>query len=236
MKTLRRLVFLGAAALLQAGCGLPDTYFLQPPSPGILAPGNGWFEFSNPIHDANHDINATFLGNELYYKFYADSTVDKNAYDPNNPSDASVQLLAKGFFPVCLSTDQSPNRSVPLIAIDSILAAAGSTVVVNVQPAFASTLTNYVLETDPPAEIRRKAPEPLIPSDYKTFQDNQKSPPHNFAINDPDIGLTLYNQMNLSGLTYVVMYAISYGETIGNQTPVRSSAIYLGYLSFTFFP
>jgi hypothetical protein len=234
MKTFRCFL-LACAVVFQAGCGLPDTYYLQPPSPVALAPGPGYFQFTNPKHDTDSDINATFLGNELFYKFYPSNAVDTNAYDSANPSDASVQLLAKGFFPVCLSSDQSPNRSVPLIEIDSGVAAAGSTTVtVNIQPTSASTATNYVLEADAPVEIRRKAVQDNLVN-YKTFQDNNTLPPDNYAPNDSDIGQPLYQSFGASGI-FIAMYAISYGEIIGNQTPVRSAAVYLGYLNFTFIP
>jgi hypothetical protein len=232
MKTLLRLLLLGAV-LLEVGCGLPDTYYLAPPSVTTLATGTSpQFQFSNPIHDLNHDINVTFTGNEMYYKFYANiSDIDSNAYDSTNASDAASQLTAKGFFPVCLSTDQVSSRTVPVVPIDFSTAASSSTVTVTVRPQYEST---YQLNTNTAVNIRRDVAQSANPTQCKTFERNYFVS-NNYAAGgaDADVSAALYSAMQLSGNTHIAMYAMSYG-VIGSSTPSRSIPVYLGYISFTF--
>jgi hypothetical protein len=234
MKKLRWLLLLGAV-MLEVGCGLPDVFFLQPPAVVTLAPGPGFFEFTNPGHDPKvNDINVNFTGVELYYKLYADPTqIELNAYDQSNPSDPSVQLSAKGFFPICLSTDHPANRTDPVIPIGTSLALAGSDVkiYINNPPATADS-SYYVLVSGLNVImgiIRRNIPDPIQTTNYKTFQQNQ------FTLTDPsyvstdgDVSLIF---SSLQSSIYIAMYAISFGYT-GTSTPSRSAAVYLGYLPY----
>jgi len=231
MKTFLRLTLLGIV-LFGTGCGLPDTYFLQQPTVVTLAPGPGYYQFSNPIHDPNHDINVNFTGDELYYKFYANiSDIEANAYDPSNTSDPSVQLTAKGFFPICLGTDIPSTRTDPVIAIGTGLAQAGSTVTVTISVSLTST---YVVTSGPSGEVRRDIPDPYLSgTTYKTFLVNFYSPSHNnYILGSEDI-------TNITTVTastaYLAMYAISFGYT-GTSTPERSVPTYLGYLALNPFP
>jgi hypothetical protein len=231
MKSLPRFLLLGAV-MLQVGCGLPDTFFLQAPTVVTLATGtSNNFVFSNPIHDFNHDINVSFTGNELYYKFYADLNIDQNAYDSTNPNDPSVQLAAKGFFPLRLSTDTSSNQADPQIAIGTGLAQAGSTVTVTINGAIPASHSTYVITSGPTVEVRRNALDPNNFPYYKTFLDNNASPPSNY-VPGSDVDVT----SAITGpVAYVAMYAISFGYT-GTSTPQRSVPVYLGYVSITPFP
>jgi len=227
MKTFLRLTLLGIV-LFETGCGLPDTYYLQPPSVVTLAPGPGYYQFSNPIHDPNHDINVNFTGDELYYKFYANiSDIEVSAYDPSNTSDPSVQLTAKGFWPVCLGTDSPPTRTDPVIAIGTSLAQAGSTVTVMLLMNGASS---YSIPSGPNGEVRRDVQNPLQPTIYKDFQTNAHVA-GNYVLGDVDMTAALIG----SSIVYIAMYALSFGYT-GTSTPQRSVPVYLGYLQFTPFP
>jgi len=224
MRKLRILLLLGAV-LLEAGCGLPDTYFIGAPTAGIVTPGVS-LQFYN--HDPSHDINVNFVGVEVYYKFYAASVdIEGTAYDSSNPVDASAQLLAKGFHAVCPTTGY-PNVTDPLIP------AGGNSILVRIAPSSsASTDSNYSIDGGATVEIRRNTSTTDL-SAFKTFQDHNTLP-GNFASTDADIGLALYNAMFASGQIYMAFYAISYGQVIGTKTPVRSAATYLGYLLFTFY-
>lgn len=227
MKTFRRLTLLGIA-LLETGCGLPDTYYLQPPTVVTLAPGPGYYQFSNPIHDPNHDINVNFTGDELYYKFYVNiSDIEVSAYDPSNTSDPSVQLTAKGFWPVCLSTDSPPTRTDPVIAIGASLAQAGSTVTVMLL--MSSAPSSFSIPSGPNGEVRRDVQNLLLPTTYKTFETNPNLS-GNYILGDADMTTTLLG----ASTVYVAMYALSFGYT-GTSTPQRSVPVYLGYLQFTSF-
>jgi len=241
MRTLRILPLLGAV-LLEAGCGLPDTYLLYPPGVVTLAqPGNNSFTFSNPIHDLNHDINVNFKGNELYYKIYGNNAVELNAYDVNSPTDPSVQLTNKGFYPVTLSTDSVGTRTDPVIVVDSTLAALGSQVTVTINKDISSTgFSNFKLATNPEIEIRRSVPYQSQPTIYKVFQQNllataQPDPSYQSTPSvDPDFA-SAYATLVATPATviYIAWYAMSFGYTTAG-TPVRSTAVYLGYMSIPY--
>jgi len=222
MKTMRLLVLLGAV-LLETGCGLPDTYFLQAPTVVTLAPGGapGQFIFSNPTHDAFHDINVNFTGDELYYKFYSNiSLIEQNAYDSTNTQDPSVQLTAKGFFPIVAAADTVPNRLDPVIPIGG-----ATTVTVTIATSGPSTYT----PSAGTGEIRRDIPNSASdPTRYKDFT----TVLGNYIIGDADVA-----SMNFAGglTVYVAMYALSFGYT-GASTPQRSVPTYLGYIMITPFP
>jgi len=226
MKTTRFLVLLGMI-MLEVGCGLPDTYYLQPPTVVTLAPnlGQGQFIFSNPTHDLNSDINVNFTGDELYYKFYSNIiNIEQNAYDSTNTSDPSVQLLAKGFFPIVAGTDSPPNRLDPVIPIGG-----ATTVTVTI-------VTNGISTYAPAAgngEIRRDIQSIDSPTQYKDFQTNTTSPSHdNYISTDADVASMPFS----GGLpVYVAMYALSFGYT-GASTPQRSVPTYLGYIQISVFP
>jgi hypothetical protein len=225
MKTTRFLVLLGMI-MLEVGCGLPDTYYLQPPTVVTLAPnlGQGQFIFSNPTHDLNSDINVNFTGDELYYKFYSNIiNIEQNAYDSTNTSDPSVQLLAKGFFPIVAGTDSPPNRLDPVIPIGG-----ASTVTVTIVTNGAST---YSSPSGPTGEIRRDIANVTYSTIYKDFETNASSI-NNYIVTDADVASMPFS----GGLpVYVAMYALSFGYT-GASTPQRSVPTYLGYIQISVFP
>jgi hypothetical protein len=223
MKTARLLLLLGVV-MLEAGCGLPDTFFLQAPTVVTLAPGGapGQFVFSNPVHDLNHDINVNFTGDELYYKFYTNiSLIEQNAYDSTNTSDPSVQLTAKGFFPLVAGTDSVPNRSDPVIPIGG-----STTVTITLVTNAAST---YSILSGPSGEIRRDIASVSSPTTYKDFETGLTSP-SNYVAGDADVASVFG-----SSIVYVAIYALSYGFT-GASTPQRSVPTYLGSVQITPFP
>ena len=237
MRKLRILLLLGTV-LLEAGCGLPDTYFLQPPV--VVTQVNtttNYFSFNNPIHDLNHDINVNFKGDELYYKLYGDTAIDVNAVDPASPTDPSVQLANKGFYPITLATDSVGTRIDPVIAINSALAAAGSsvTVTINSDITFGGN-SNFVLATNPAAEIRRGVVDLYTGNTYKVFQQNPLTLPADKSYQSTDADFAAaYATLQANGLNvmYVAWYVMSFGYTTSG-TPVRSTAAYLGYMSMPY--
>jgi hypothetical protein len=176
----------------------------------------------------NHDINVTFTGNELYYKFYANiSDITGNDYDSSNTSDPSVQLTAKGFFPLVAGTDSVPNRLDPVIPIGTSLAAAGSIVTVTL---VTNGISTYSIPSGPGGEVRRDVASVSSPTQYKDFQTDLTSP-SNYVFSDADVA----SMPMTGGSVYVAMYALSFGYT-GASTPQRSVPTYLGYIPITPFP
>jgi hypothetical protein len=227
---------------LLGGCGLPDQYYLAPPVVLSSATStSNFFQFQNPDH--SFDLNIVFKGFDLYYKFYADtSLIEANAYDSTSPLDAASQLKAKGFFELCARTDTPPNRNLPVVPINAAVRMDSFTVYVNInQPTVGtsfsttSSLISYYTYNPPSgslveAEIRRNMGDPLATGAYKTFLPNQwvgnnySSPP------DTDIASPVLSAiLSTGGNAYLAMYAVSYG-VIGVSTPSRSAAEYLGYI------
>jgi hypothetical protein len=229
MRKLRSLLLLGAV-MLEVGCGLPDSYYLQPPSVTTLASlASNTFSFKNPVHDIYHDINVIFSGDELYYKLYANpAEVEVNAYDNSNSADPSTQLTEKGFWPVCLGADQVGSRSDPVIP-EAGTAASGSSVTVTIN---SSGTSYYVLDSNAPVEIRRDVANTSLPTQYKTFESSTSSG-NGYFSSDADFA-SVSADPQLNGTTiYVAWYVISYGLT-NTSTPSRSSAVYLGYMSLSY--
>lgn len=230
-----RVLLLLAAVMLEVGCGLPDSYYLYPPSSTQQASlGSNVFIFSNPVHDLNHDINVTFSGDELYYKFYSDpSQITGSDYDSSNSADASTQLTNKGFYPLCLGSDPVGSRTDPVVAIGSSLAASGSTVTVSINQNTAQVGSSYfVINGGSNIEIRRDVPDQIsLLGYYKVFQRNLDTPSDfSYASGDPDISSVF---SALGSQIYIAWYAISFGYTL-TSTPVRSIPAYLGYMSIPY--
>jgi len=242
MRKLRILVLLGAV-LLEAGCGLPDSYFLVPPNVVTQATQlSTTFSFSNPNH-AN-DINVYFKGFDLYYKFYPDTVSPTgNDYDSTNPADVVTQLLSKGFLPVCTASDFPSNRAIPTIPISAADAAqTGFTITITPNPpggtpptALLSTYSYTGVSSGfVSVEIRRNVPDYVSANGYKTFSSIVYNPDltNNYppAGGDPEFTSALYSAASIhNGFTYLGMYAISYGLT-GSSTPSRSTPVWLGFL------
>jgi hypothetical protein len=128
MRRFRWLLLLGAV-LLEVGCGLPDEYFLQPPtvsSQFALTQQNAQILGTS----RGSDLDIEFLGYELYYKFYAPTdpastlAADQGYGGPNN---TVLDLQQHGFQRVTLGPgtasgpDTSPGySSAPLVNVKSI--------------------------------------------------------------------------------------------------------------------
>jgi hypothetical protein len=226
-----------AIVLLEAGCGLPDSYFLQPPTVAQPAAGLSSFSFLNPDH--SNDLGVTFTGFELYYKFYnITDTININAYDPTNPADPTTQLANAGFLPIRSFQDTPSSQSVPVIPVEPAVAGSSFLVQVNItgSPATGSQPTgpaNYKVGTADQVELRRYMVDPSTAYGYKNFLSNNYPSPSNTNTNysptDSDFSV-VYNGAVSNQYAYIALYALSYG-IINLTTPTRSTPTYLGYES-----
>jgi hypothetical protein len=232
-----KLILLLAGILLEAGCGLPDQYYIQSPIPGTIAGGTGsQFNFFNPDH--TKDLNITFKGYELYYQFYPDYTsININAYDPNNSADVNAQLLAAGFLPlvsggqlapVVTSPDSYPNRTDPVIPVSLGDIGTSFSVTITVVPT-ATPAVQYVFGgLTGLGNLRRDVQDTVFyTGQYKDFQANGVTT-GNYVLGDVDCTKI----PTIPDPVYLAMYAVSYG-LVGISTPQRSVPIYLGYLTIT---
>ena len=130
MRKLRLLVLIGAV-VLEAGCGLPDSFLLVPPARGGQFPaGTINSPFSIAGTSRAQDLDVVFKGYELYYKCYGlqDSlTADENY---NSTSNTYTDLLQNGFHRICRGPGSGPTglpvdtypgtANIPLIDISRI--------------------------------------------------------------------------------------------------------------------
>jgi hypothetical protein len=146
MKVMRPILLMGVV-LFETNCGLPDTYYLQPPVAGTLANGILNSSFTIIGSTRSNDVNVTFSGYELYYKCYPDDTTSMSADLNYGPSNKYTDLLSAGFFRVCrgpgsggLPVDTGPGvGNAPLINIQQIDSSSiGSTFTVNI------IMNNYI--------------------------------------------------------------------------------------------
>ena len=283
MRLFRLLVLLGTTALW-TGCGLPDSYYLQPPGVGLQAASATSAEFDITGTSRGSDTGATFKGYELYYKFYG--TTNDSAFNSDLTSFTTAStytdLVQAGFHRLCLGSslygltaDTSyGSASAPLVNI-SVLDPANIdqsyTVkirfndTVPVTPAYLPTnqytgaSLSYYLYVPPGAstatsweEVRRYANIPGAIG-CKLFASNTITPnvfpsdtvnydPTN-ANNDPDMtgtGAAAYTAATtgtgFTGYIIVMIYALSYGKSIVDGTPIYSSPVLLGYSGVQILP
>jgi hypothetical protein len=106
MRLFRLIALLGITAFW-TGCGLPDSYFLQPPAVGVqAATATSASEFQITGTSRGSDTGATFQGYELYYKFYANNTdsVFNNDFTSFGTGSTYTDLVQAGFHRLCLGT------------------------------------------------------------------------------------------------------------------------------------
>jgi hypothetical protein len=130
MRALRAGLLLPLVLLVAAACGLPGTYYLEPPATPGLATPDGGESFRITTTDRSTDIAATFLGYDYYYKCFgandsvllADTVYGSESYD-------YLTLLGRGFFRMCrgpsnvaaVVQDVSPGQSAaPLLNLRQI--------------------------------------------------------------------------------------------------------------------
>jgi hypothetical protein len=121
---IRITVAWGGAALLTA-CGIPQIVFLAPPEIGTVEPLLATVPFE---HDPENDTDS-FLGYEVYYKFYHPETeegVDGQAFSSDraaiigsSPTSVSAVLASRGYSRVTGTEDpaEPPSSNRPLIEI-----------------------------------------------------------------------------------------------------------------------
>ena len=239
MRSLRLLRFLLFIPLL-AGCGLPDSYYLQQPNvQNVASTVSTSFEFFNPDH--SNDLSVAFQGFDLYYQFYSNlQSINQNAYDATDINDPPHQLAAKGFFPICrgagTAQDSPPSRTSPTIIVDPAVRLESFPIDIFIN---SGTFPNYLSYSTyvPPStgtavtdEIRRNAPDLTSGYGYKSFAGNSAriiNPPNYGSDNDMSAALFVA----CGGTAYLAMYAMSYG--VASDGPHWSIPVYLGYLQIT---
>jgi hypothetical protein len=250
---LRKGLYLLLITLVEAGCGLPDAYYLEPPAAGsLLQQTTSYCEIAGTSR-AN-DILVTFMGYELYYKLYATAPTTDMGYQAVQYTAAD--LLNAGFLRVCrgpgsvsgLGVDSTPGTaSAPLIDISVIDPdSVGNNYAVNVYfnqsaPAdFGLTDTQDVsfFAYYPPSaadptqgiEIRRFVQADTSLGNFcKTFAPDSDYSFWNFVDGDQDMKAGMRSAAyNNNGILYVMMYVVSYGKA-EDGTYVASSPTYLGF-------
>jgi hypothetical protein len=171
--------------ILAGTCGLPATYYLDPPvAPGVATPLGGE-SFRVMTTDRSADIAATFLGYEYYYKCYgdeADVTADQGygseVYDYST-------LLSRGFHRIC----RGPSNILSGVDPDTSPAASSPPVLnmrqidlldLPVNDSIAAGITIQVWINDPNQPSGLSVPQASgLPASYLIY-----SPPSGFPI-DP---------------------------------------------------
>lgn len=236
MRSLSFLRFLLFMPLL-AGCGLPDTYFLAPPGQIVATQTSTNFAFVNPDHSA--DLDVSFQGFDLYYRFYANSSeINVNAYDNTNYNDPVSQLLNNGFLPVCSVNDTSPpTRASPVIPVATSVRVDSFTVDAffnypNAQNPFSDySYTPPSTGTLVSVELRRDVADPNLGYGCKNFAPNSVRQANYGSSTDTDMSVPLFSNCVSAngGFAYLAMYVMSYGLA-GGTTPTWLTPVYLGYL------
>lgn len=178
-----RLLALLCITVCATGCGLPDSYFLQPPAVGNLASPLGT-PFSITGTDRGSDTGATFLGYELYYKFYgnnSDSTFNSDLTSFGTGS-TNTDLQQAGFHRLCLGLSSVPAlaadasagyASAPLINIDAIDSG-------NINKSY--TITIKLNDEAPPSPVPPVSPAGTgPPTSYYTYTPPGGSAPTAYA-------------------------------------------------------
>jgi len=277
MRLLRLLALLGVTALWM-GCGLPDSYYLQPPGVGLQSATSSPGQFQITGTSRGSDTGATFDGYELYYKFYGSTSDSAFNSDFTSFTTASTytDLVQAGFHRLCLGTTQYGltadssygSASAPLVNI-SVLDPAniGQSYVVTIRfnditpvsnivslpTSYTGASQSYYLYAPPGLsptkweEVRRYANLPgtigckLFASNSLAFDVFSAGDPVNYdTANDPDMtgtGAAAYNTA-VAGSTYIIVmiYALSYGKSIVDGTPIYSSPALLGYAGVQIYP
>ena len=100
--------------IVEAGCGLPNPYFLTSPGVGSFPAGlANTCTFTSPGYAAG----SSFVGFEVYYKIISSSTPSTSDINLGGSGvTGPYVLLANGFFPITLATDSAPfSRTIPVI-------------------------------------------------------------------------------------------------------------------------
>jgi hypothetical protein len=228
------------SALLWTACGLPEPFYLNPPTAAFNNdPTTGSFT----IQMTDHSSEPEFRGYELYYKFYADATAaSAEAASLGGPTKTVDDLLQHGFLTLCrgpgtgagelpLPQDSSvETRATPFLAINvndrSPVVAFPITVTFNPEGATEiSTNFSYTSPTYGPTsqEIDRHVDASTGRCKPFTFGAG------NYVQTDADFS-AVYGSIQ-GQLLYVAVYAVSYGLQ-DLSTPIFSYPVALGYLQF----
>jgi hypothetical protein len=243
MRAFRALGLLAAAAVLSQ-CGLPSSFFLNPPGQGTLAlPGTpNFYVVSNTTNS-----ETEFRGFDLYYKFFStESSVNSGLA---GSSYSYTDLVSAGFMSVCANTDSSASsRVLPLItvptsptnyrgtafAIEFTIDAHGNfSYVRDNTPTAVANPEAYGAPGQDPWDMRRSI-EDITTSHAKVFTINPSgSGTIEYTTSDGDFSSDLYNALNTSTGAFLAMYAVSVGYDSA-EGYIRSYPIFLGYVRLSY--
>jgi hypothetical protein len=232
----RTLKVLSAAALivLEAGCGLPNPYFLTAPT-ASLAAGGSQATFFSPGYNVLGSL-TTFVGFEVYYKFLitTPSGNDINLGGGGFPGPSVLQQ--NGYSPICLSTDKPPYQRVsPAIAI----AFADSQTSLSIQLTVSSGGASYTSYA-PSVYLGRYVSYTGPATTSKAFADIGSRFPddtlaaQNYLSSDPDVS-AIWNSV-VSSQVFANLYVLAYGYEQGTTIVEYSTPVYLGYVTIAPFP
>ena len=218
-----RTAWLLALVLLEGGCGLPSSYYLNPPTgPSALDPADDF-----QISSSNANSEPEFRGFELYYKFYAAEGDVQNSL--GGPSNDVTTLTNAHFLTVCSGADANIDvRTPPLIPVDVVDRGLAFTVTISVPVNSAASASYTTPNTAKNVQINRHV-RALTGSKPFTFNSTLAG---NYLLSDADMQGVMGSISG--GVIYLAMYAVSYGLQ-DLSTPIYSYPVYLGYLRLASF-
>jgi hypothetical protein len=233
MRPLRALGLL-AAAIAMSQCGLPSSFYLNPPGQGTQAlPGTPFFY----VVSTTLNSEAEFKGFDIYYKFYPSlgnvpPTTDNLAGSTHTYED----LVSAGYTSVCASTDSSASsRVLPLITVPTSPTNYRGTsfsieFTIDVDGTFSYVTANPTVY-GAPSSMSRGIANNTNTSIYATSFKINMSAPYNYTTADADFGNgdpALFNALYATSV-YLAMYAVSVGYD-STEGYIRSYPIFLGYV------
>jgi hypothetical protein len=257
----RALIRIGAAlaALLLsfAGCGLPDSFYLSPPSIGVSTGALASALSGNfVIQHTDRSSEPDFRGYELYYKLYTGPppVADQNLGTAATTSTSTVDALMtqSGFLTLCRGPSVSPppatasaqavapdtsvaTRTLPLILIDPSDRGSNFTITINVNP------VNQSSGSDSATNFTYTAPTGVYLQEVDRHVNGvipgvgvPRCMPFTFGqgyYQPSDLDISAIWSA-IQGTLYIAVYAVSYGLQ-DLSTPIYSYPVYMGYLSIS---
>jgi hypothetical protein len=231
-------ILLVLSAVFGTTCGLPDPFFLSPPTVPRVASA---LDYGFQLQTTDRSAEPEFRGYELYYKIYADYSSAQAEANLGGGDPGVSQLTAKGFLPVTrgpailpasggLTADTTPDfRSAPLIPIATGDRSSAFTITITFNPANLDPSWTAYSYTSPTTGAVEQEMDRYVAgiAGCKPFTFGQG----NYAPSDPDI----VKAGPLSSPIFVAMYVVSYGLQ-DLSTPIYSYPVYMGYLSLSGYP
>ena len=234
MAARRLTLILFIAVLLGTGCGLPDAFYLSPPSVTFTSDiRSGTFS----LLMTDHTSEPEFRGYELYYKLYADAATigaDANLGGSGGTVDGLRQegflTLTRG--PGTFAQDVSVgSRTVPVLPIVTLDRTSSFPITISFNPGSgADSATNFSYASPTKGAVQQEIDRHVDGvingvSRCKPFTFGRSF----YLVTDPDFTAI---SGAVSGQLYLALYVASYGLQ-NLSTPIYSYPVYLGYVSLS---